>query len=161
MHRRHLVLVALIVGALALGACRSPRQRAWTKEQERQVAAALLAERPTPQIPIDAVFDDALRLIGVDLDRTSVRPGDSVTVTWYWESLAEAPGDWKLFVHFEGRGRREPFDHDPVAELLPISKLKPGQILKDVQVMSVPGDFPEGEARIWTGVFDPVALRER
>lgn len=161
MHRPTFVLVAIVLVGLALGGCRGPRQRAWTKEQERQVAAAMLSERPTPQIPVDAVFDDALRLIGVDLDRTSVRPGDSLTVTWYWESLAEAQGDWKPFVHFEGRGRREPFDHDPVGELLPVNKLKPGQIIKDVQVMSIPADFPEGEVRIWTGVFDPVALRER
>ena len=121
----------------------------------------MLKEAPKPQIPVDAVFDDKIRLIGVDLDRTEVRPGEAVTVTWYWESLAEAQGAWKLFVHLEGRSRREPFDHDPVAELVPIAKLQPGQIVKDVQVMRVPNDFPEGDAKIWTGIFDADALRER
>lgn len=154
-------VLALAIVAASSFACRGPRQRALTKEQERQVAAAVLSERPTPQIPIDAVFDDKLRLIGVDLERDTVRPGDSLTVTWYWESLAEAPGAWKLFVHFEGTGRREPFDHDPVGELMPISRLKPGQIIKDVQVMRISNEFPEGEARIWTGIFDVEALRER
>ena len=158
-HQAVSVVVALAL-ASSLG-CRSPRQRAWTKEQEGQVAAAMLKEAPKPQIPVDAVFDDKIRLIGVDLDRTEVRPGEAVTVTWYWESLAEAQGAWKLFVHLEGRSRREPFDHDPVAELVPIAKLQPGQIVKDVQVMRVPNDFPEGDAKIWTGIFDADALRER
>jgi len=146
---------------LSVAGCRGPRMRALTKEQERLVSESILTTAPTPQVPIDAVFDDKLRLIGVDLDKKEVRPGESLTVTWYWESLAEAPGDWKLFVHFEGKGRREPFDHDPLGELMPIKNLKPGQIIKDVQVMRVPGDFPEGEVRIWTGVFDVEALRER
>lgn len=153
-------LLGLLV-VVAVAGCRGPRMRALTKEQERLVGESILTTRPTPQVPIDAVFDDKLRLIGVDLDKKEVRPGESLTVTWYWESLAEAPGEWKLFVHFEGRGRREPFDHDPVGELMPISQLKPGQIIKDIQVMRVPADFPEGEVKIWTGVFDTEALRER
>jgi hypothetical protein len=155
------VSVTFVAMVLALGACRKPRERAWTKEQERTVVAAMLTEKPTPQIPIDAVFDDRLRLIGADLERTEVRPGDSVKVTWYWESLAEAPGAWKAFVHCEGPGKREVFDHDLVSELLPIEKLKPGQIIKDVQVLRIPADFPEGEARLWTGVFDAKAWTER
>lgn len=153
-------LLALALTTLATG-CRRPRERAWTKEQERQVQAAILSEAPKPQRPVGAVFDDKVRLIGVDLDRDEVRPGDRLTVTWYWESLAEAPGPWKAFVHFEGPNRREPFDHDPVGELLPIEKFKPGQIIKDVQSIKVPDNFPEGEARIWTGIFDHKAWSER
>ena len=154
------VVFGLLALMVATG-CRGPRQRALTKEQERIVSESVLTAQPTPQVPIGANFDDKLRLIGVDVDKAEVRPGDSVTVTWYWESLAKATGDWKLFVHFEGRGRREPFDHDPVGELMPISRLEPGQIIKDVQVLRVPADFPEGEVKIWTGVFDIGALRER
>ena len=161
--RAHLPTLALVLllAALLLGACRRPRERAWTKEQERTVQAAILAEAPTPQVSVGAVFDDKIRLIGVDLDRKEVRPGDRLTITWYWESLAEAPGPWKAFVHFEGPNRREPFDHDPVGELLPFEKFKPGQIIKDVQEIRVPDNFPEGEARIWTGIFDQKAWSER
>ncbi len=161
--RLQIFALTLVIGlvAVAFTGCRRPRERAWTKEQERTVNAAILTERPKPKMVVDAVFDDRVRLVGADIDKTEVRPGDSFTVTWYWESLAEAPGPWKAFVHFEGPGRREPFDHDPVGELLPIEKFKPGQFIKDVQVIKVPADFPEGEARFWTGIFDAKAWTER
>ncbi|HRE90643.1 MAG TPA: hypothetical protein PK095_16070, partial [Myxococcota bacterium] len=64
--------LVLLLAALVLGACRRPRERAWTKEQERTVQAAILAEAPTPQVPVGAVFDDKVRLLGVDLDRKEV-----------------------------------------------------------------------------------------
>lgn len=160
MHAR-LVMVVLVGLSLAASGCRGPRKRALTKEQERRVAAAMLSERPTPQVPIGALFDGKLRLIGLDVDDAEVRPGDTVTITWYWESVAEAPGAWKLFVHLEGPGRREPFDHDPVGELLPIKNLKPGQIIKDVQQIRVSSEFPTGVAKVWTGIFDAEALSNR
>src|SRR5436853_166607 len=34
-------------------------------------------------------------------------------------------------------------------------------LTKDVQLLRIPGDFPEGEAKLWTGIFDAEALRER
>jgi len=157
--QRLVVFVALL--ALALGACRGPRQRAYTKDQERKRAAALLTAAPQPQVPINAVFDNKLRLIGVDYDVAQVRPGDTFTITWYWECLAEAPGDWKVFVHFEGKGKRSGHDHGPVGELFPIADMKPGQIIKDVQQISVMADFPDGTATMWAGIFDEKAWSER
>ncbi|HRE90642.1 MAG TPA: hypothetical protein PK095_16065, partial [Myxococcota bacterium] len=44
---------------------------------------------------------------------------------------------------------------------LPFEKFRPGQIVKDVQEIRVPENFPEGEARIWTGIFDQKAWSER
>src|SRR5688572_8318048 len=121
------VLVLALAATLALAGCRKPRQRAFTKDQERTISAALLTTAPTPQFPINAIFDGKVRLIGVDLDKREVRPGDAFTVTWYWECLAEAGGDWKIFVHLEGPGKRSTHDHGPVGELLPIGAWKAGQ----------------------------------
>ena len=160
-YRLAVLLVLALSTAVALSACRKPRQRAFTKDQERTISAALLTTPPTPQIPVNAIFDGKVRLIGVDLDKRDVRPGDAFTVTWYWESLAEVEGDWKIFVHFEGPGKRSTHDHGPVGELLPMSSWKPGQIIKDVQVISVMSDFPEGQANLFAGIFDEKAWLER
>ncbi|MFO0751346.1 MAG: carbohydrate-binding family 9-like protein, partial [Myxococcota bacterium] len=156
-----LALVAVLALAAGLAGCRKPRQRAFTKDQERQISAALLPSAPTPQVPINAVFDGKVRLIGVDIEKPEVRPGDTLTITWYWESLAEAPGDWKIFVHLEGPGKRSTHDHGPVGELLPIPAWKPGQIIKDVQTISIMSDFPDCVATLWVGIFDEKAWTER
>ncbi len=154
--------VAFVLLSLVLGftACRRPRERAFTKEQERQIQGALLASPPSPKFPIGAVMDQKVRIIGVDLDKNEVRPGDAVRVTWYWESLADAGPGWKVFVHMEG-GPRQAFDHNPVGELYAIERWKPGQIITYTQTINIPGDYPEGEAKLWAGVFDEKAWTER
>ena len=161
---RRRVTTALILAlalALALVACRKPRERVNTKQQQRQVETALLDAAPTPMIPVGATLDGKIRLIGVDLDKREVRPGQTFTLTWYWECLEEAPGGWQVFVHFEGPGQRTTHDHHPVGELHPIGRWKKGQIIKDVQKIPVADAFPEGTARIFAGVFDEEAWRER
>lgn len=162
---RHAPLLALtLTAALALatvGGCRKPRERANTKEQQRQIDDALLSAQPTPMIPVNALLDGKVRLIGIDLDKREVQPGQQLKVTWYWESLAEAPGGWKIFVHFEGAGRRTTHDHDAVGELFPIARWKPGQIIKDEQTIAVPADFPVGRATLFVGIFEEEAWRER
>ncbi|MCA9513319.1 MAG: hypothetical protein KC635_00095, partial [Myxococcales bacterium] len=162
--RRAPVLALTLAAALSLasvGGCRKPRERANTKEQQRQIDEALLSAPPSPMIPVNAVLDGKVRLIGVDLDKREVQPGQELKVTWYWESLEEAPGGWKIFVHFEGAGRRTTHDHDAVGELFPISRWKPGQIVKDEQKIAIPADFPVGRATLFVGIFEEEAWRER
>ncbi len=160
---RHRPLLLLLALGFAVGStgCRKPRKRAHTKQQLRQIEASTLDEAPTPQIPIDAVLDDKIRLIGVDLDKTEVKPGQTFEVTWYWESLKAAPGGWKVFVHLEAPGKRSTHDHHPVGELYPIAKWREGEIIKDVQRIQVPGDFPKGTATVYAGIFEEEAWRER
>jgi len=154
-------IILLLALAVALGGCRKPRERALTKDQQRQIEEAILAEAPTPQIPIGATFDDRVRLIGVDVDRPQIAPGQSLKVTWYWESLAAAPGGWKVFVHFEGSGRRNIHDHHPIGELYPIARWEPGQIIRYELTIPVPNDYPVGTAHLYAGVFEEEAWRER
>jgi len=152
--------LALALG-LALGACRKPRQRANTKEQQRQIEASVLDEAPTPQHPIGAVLDGKLELIGVDVDKTEARAGQSFKITWYWRCIEPAPGGWKVFVHFEGPGFRTTHDHHPVGELYPIAQWKKGEIIKDEQTIPIADKFPDGTAHVYAGVFDDEAWRER
>lgn len=161
--RRGLALAGVVALGLSLAAsgCRKPRERANTKAQQRVIDEAILADRPTPTVPVGAVLDHKLRLIGVDIDKTQVRPGEGFKVTWYWEAIEAAPEGWKVFVHFEGPGHRTIHDHHPVGELYPISKWEKGQIVKDEQTIMVADNFPNGTARLYVGVFDDDAWRER
>jgi len=86
-----------------------------------------------------------------------VKPGQSITVTYYIEMLAEHPDNNKIFVHFQGRKNDRKawinLDHHPVGGLLPLRQLKKGQIVKDVQVIELHSDFPGGVAKIYWGLW--------
>jgi len=160
--RRALAALTLAIAlGLALGGCRKPRQRANTKAQQRQIEAAVLDAEPKPQHPVGAILDGKIELIGVDLDKSEARQGQTIKVTWYWRCIEPAEGGWKVFVHFEGPGFRSGHDHHPVGELYPIAQWKKGEIIKSEQTIPVADKFPNGTAHIYAGVFDDEAWRER
>lgn len=146
-----------LAGLLALAGCQEYAEPTLTPAQKKKVEAHLLAEAPTPQHPVGAVIEDQVRLIGYDIDKTTAKPGDKVTVTYYIEGLAEKPDDNMLFVHFQGR-KNDPkawmnLDHHPIEGLHPLRKLTKGQIAKDVQTFKIREDFPAGPAKVYWGLW--------
>jgi hypothetical protein len=152
-----------IGAALVAMACNEPRQQVLSKEQSDQVLQALLSAPPAPTTPIGAVFDQKVKLLGVDLPKAPVKVGETFDVTWYWEVLdTPPPGEWKIFVHVEvPPAKRTTHDHHAVRELYPMAKWQKGQIIKDEQKIAVGKDFPNGAARLHVGVFDEKAWKER
>jgi hypothetical protein len=149
--RYWLIALALLAG------CSEYAEPTLTPAQQKKVAANLLQAAPTPQYPVGAVIEDQIRLIGYDLDKTTVKVGETLTITWYLEALTEPMGDNKLFVHFQGRkndrGAWMNLDHNPVEGLLPLRNLKKGQIVKDVQTLTLKPGFPGGTAHFYWGLW--------
>ncbi|MEZ4265086.1 MAG: carbohydrate-binding family 9-like protein [Myxococcota bacterium] len=161
MTARALVLASVLAALVLVPACKKPRKTVLSKDQREEIGTALLTEAPTPQIPVNAVLDGKVRLIGVDLSSPSVKVGGSFDVTWYWEALEDLGGSWKIFVHFEAPGKRGVFDHQAVGELYPLARWKKGEIIKDVQKITVGSDFPTATAKLFVGIFDEAAWSER
>lgn len=150
------------IAIAVLGGCRKPAKLVLTKDQRARIQENILQEAPTPKVPLNANFGDNIRLIGVDLSADRVKPGETMSVTYYWECLRETPGDWKVFVHLElPGGRRMILDHHPVGELYPIANWKRGEIIKDTQRFAVPADVTPGAAVIWAGLFNETIYREQ
>jgi arylsulfatase A-like enzyme len=122
-------------------------------EAFEQAAAALLNTTPTPSVPIEAIFGNKVKLLGLDLPTKDIRRGETMEITWYFRSLAQVRGRWKIFVHFEGPGRRFMGDHDPVEGALPLSAWQPGQIIADKQSVTVPLTTRPGEYAIYMGIY--------
>ena len=122
---RRLLLLALIVSFALPVACKKPRKQVLSRDQNDQVQKAISTTAPTPQHAVGVDFDGKVRLVGYDLSAKAVKAGEAFEVTWYWESLTDLQGDWKVFVHFESPGKkRTVHDHHPVAELYPMKKWK-------------------------------------
>jgi hypothetical protein len=156
------LIAAAAIGLFASAGCNKPRKLVLNQKQQQQVRDAVLTEAPTPKKAIGAILDGKIRLVGVDVDSLDVKAGEVFTVAWYWKSEAPTPGSWKIFVHFESPGkRRTTHDHHAVGELYPISNWKPGEIIRDVQQITVPKDFPNGRVKLHVGVFDEDAWTQR
>ncbi len=150
--------LALALAALCSIACAEHADLSLTPAQKKKVEAAVVtAAEAKPQKTTDAVIEDQVRLIGYDLDRTEVAAGETVTITYYLEALAEPMGDNMIFVHLEGnRSDKRAWmnlDHHPVEGLMPLRQLKKGQVVKDTQRIVIKPDFPGGEAKIYWGLW--------
>jgi hypothetical protein len=141
---------------LTLPGCAEHATPTLTPAQKKKAAAAIVTEAK-PAVSVGAVIEDQVRLIGYDIDKTTVAPGQSFTVTYYLEALAQPMGDNSIFVHFQGKKNDRKawmnLDHHPVEGLLPLRQLEKGQIVKDVQRVTVPADFTAGEAKLYWGLW--------
>jgi hypothetical protein len=146
----------MTMAALLAGGCSEYDEPTLTPGQKKKVQAHLITEAK-PQHLIGAIIEDQAELIGYDIDKTEVAPGETVRITYYIKALAERMDDNKIFVHLQGRkGDRAAWmnlDHHPVDDLHPLRKLKKGQIVKDVQTVIVKPDFTPGRAAIYWGLW--------
>jgi 4-amino-4-deoxy-L-arabinose transferase-like glycosyltransferase len=102
-------------------------------------------------------FDDALRLLGYDLQTETTKPGGRVMVTLYWEALAPTEEDHTVFVHLLDEhelvvAQRDTF---PGLGLLSTTWLDPGRRWADRYVIPVPATaYAPNQAEIEVGLFN-------
>lgn len=153
---RHALVFSLTLSAGTLcAACQSNEpQVVLTQEQWSQVREHILEEAPEPEHAIGATYNDAIELIGLDIDG-ELKAGQEVTFTWYWRALKDVKRDWQIFVHFDSQAHplRQNLDHYPVDELYRTSLWKEGQIIRDSQTFVLREDFPTGDALPYVGLF--------
>ncbi|MEZ4461288.1 MAG: carbohydrate-binding family 9-like protein [bacterium] len=148
--------VLAIICGLGLSACQDVEQPTvvLTKEQWTQVQKHLLKSEPQPKYRIGATFDGKLELIGFDVTEPLVA-GKPATFTWYWRALTDVSENWKVFVHFDSAAKpfRQNLDHVPVNDLYPTSRWKKGDIIEDVQTVTLRNDWPNGDATPYIGLY--------
>ncbi len=84
--------------------------------------------------PADVYFADDIRLVGHDLERNRVRPGEEVAITLCWEAIGPLAEDYAFFVHFLGPqesivGARDTY---PGLGRFPTSQWTPGDAFCDI-----------------------------
>jgi 4-amino-4-deoxy-L-arabinose transferase-like glycosyltransferase len=107
--------------------------------------------------PSGVTHGGVLRLLGYDLPRESVRPGETVPVTVYWQLTAPSDRDLAVFVHLLGRGG-EPVGQSnsyPGLGAYPLSLLQPGDVVRDTyQVPVVVTATAPSLLQVDVGLFD-------
>jgi 4-amino-4-deoxy-L-arabinose transferase-like glycosyltransferase len=100
--------------------------------------------------------------------------GDRLVLRRYWQPERATAGDWfyavleweaqqplnvdyKVFIHVVGADGRPVFQNDrlPLNALLPMTRWRPGEVLRDAHAMVAPAGLPTGIYPVVTGVYDP------
>lgn len=152
MSRRLLLVLAVLVSA-CIERPQPPGSKARNVDRS-ELTDVILQRAPTPQVPVGAVFDDAVELVGYDLEPAKPKAGDQVTVTFWWKARDEVYDDWQIFVHLEDATDTNPrrlADHYPADGRYRTAAWRAGDIIKDQWSFRMPR-LP-GRIQLWTGLF--------
>ena len=107
--------------------------------------------------PVSFNFGDKMRLIGYNLDRRVVAPGETLHLTLYWECLAKMDEDYSVFTHVLGEQDTiwAQMDSVPRRGAAPTSGWTVGQIIEDSYDLTVRQDTPPAVYDIEIGVYLP------
>jgi hypothetical protein len=105
-------------------------------------------------------LSEEVLLIGYDQEPQHPRPGQELRVTLYWQTQGELEGVCSSFVHLvdeEGRGVAGS-DQQPGGVFYPTDLWRPGEILRDEHVFTVPPETPPGRYRLLVGMYSYPSL---
>jgi len=112
-----------------------------------------------PLAPLVARFGDwaALEQASASLD------GDTVVIHLVWRALAEAPGDYTVFVHVVGDSPQPLVQSDgyPIAGLLPPRSWPPGSVVYDERHLPLPATARGRPLHVLVGLYDRAAPATR
>lgn len=115
--------------------------------------------KTTPEQRVDVHIGDWGSLQGFTLTPKSatVRPGDVITLTLYYQANASAPVDYTRFIHVHSPalGMATQQDAPPLDGSNPTSSWVAGEQIAETVVLPIPPDVQPGDYTIWFGMYDP------
>ena len=112
----------------------------------------------TPAHLLSAELGGKVRLLGYDIDKTTVNPGQTVNLTLYWQAITPTEESYTVFTHLlDGNnkvwGQK---DNPPYFGTYPVWVWRAGEIVKDPYAIPVSEDAPPGEYIIEIGMYEPL-----
>ncbi|KIX15222.1 phospholipid carrier-dependent glycosyltransferase [Dethiosulfatarculus sandiegensis] len=108
-----------------------------------------------PSLKLEARFAAGLELLGYDLPKAEVKPGQKLDVNYYWRCWSKPPMNYFIFVHLRGMDRTVTFDHllDHGRQFM--TELEPGQVIREDYQIRLPENLAPGEYKLVVGIWDP------
>jgi len=97
-----------------------------------------------------------LRLLGFDLARSTLHPGEALSLTLYWQATAPVTSTAKVFIHlYDAQGRLGPqTDGWAVFGTRPPYTWAVGEVIADRRRVTLPPDLPPGRYSLEVGLYD-------
>jgi hypothetical protein len=121
-----------------------------------------LGEPPRRPTAYAAQFEDEISLLGYHLDKSVLRPGDTLDLRLYWLTSKTPPIDYKVFVHLsrpDDSGTVVQVDEPPLLGQGFTTHWDPGELVIDEHQLPIDGSIPPGIYRVLIGLYRPDTVR--
>ncbi|MGQ9683714.1 MAG: glycosyltransferase family 39 protein [Anaerolineae bacterium] len=110
--------------------------------------------------PVQQRFADHIILQGYNLDRQTVRPGETIHLTLFWRAEGIPEADYTVFTHLLGAGDAMLGQEDAPSWSgeAPTSTWTAGRTFCDTYALTVRDDAPAGDARLVVGLYNPATM---
>jgi hypothetical protein len=117
---------------------------------ERQFA------RPQPKFVQEANFGNSVRLLGYDLDTTTVKPGATFHLALYWQPIARMSKSYTVFVHLLDANSKiwAQRDSAPKGGARPTTGWVTQEFIADSYELTVDAGAPAGDYVLEVGMYD-------
>ncbi len=111
--------------------------------------------KPSMSAAQNANFNNSLALVGYDLP-SSVRPGDTLKLTLYWQARAKMDKPYTVFVHLLDKENKvvAQRDSEPVAGARPTTGWVANEYIADTYELKVDPDTAPGKYQVEIGWYD-------
>ena len=105
--------------------------------------------------PLNTVIGQRFRLLGYEYSPQEVLPGETVTLTLFWEALESQLGDYTVFTHLfdsdnQLRGQQ---DNPPQNGMYPTHFWDQGERVQDQYEITIDPDAPPGDSHFAVGMY--------
>jgi hypothetical protein len=116
---------------------------------------------PEPAYAAAAQLGAAVALLGYDLDKTTVEPGDTLRLTLYWQAQQQLGQGYTVFAHLLDEAGRTWGQRDgiPCGGDCPTTSWLPGEFITDEYAIEVAAEVPAGSYHLAVGMYDPATMR--
>ena len=106
--------------------------------------------------PLDANIGDTAQVLGYRLSATTVRPGETLEVTVYWQPLSQTDVPYTVFLHLVDADLRPIAQRDTYPGLgnYATTVWDVGRPFVDIYRLAVPADAPAGPHALVFGLYD-------
>src|SRR5688572_5216091 len=149
-----LALVAILaIGCVEQGPGPQPKKIDPTYVQDHLVSAA-----PAGITKFDVAVGEGIAIyLGNKLDRTTIAPGQAITITHYWKVLRSPGPQWKVFTLVRGPAGTADFMNLPSTDMQIAhgpGTWEPGEIIEDIQTIHLRPDWRSKEATVLVGLIE-------
>jgi len=107
-----------------------------------------------PPYLIDTQMGSQCRLVGWDVDSTTISPSEPVIVALYWRALQQTEADYHVFVHIGTDDPVAQADGVPCCEEHPTYRWQMDEQVVDRHLLMVRESADPGVYPIWVGMYD-------
>lgn len=122
--------------------------------EERSPVEIVVTENRVETSPALPLNFGKIRLEGLEVTCTTCKRGEPFVLLLYWTTAEIVSKDYTVFVHLLNEKAEMVHGQDSPPGRAPTSAWKPGRLVADAHLLTVPLDVPNGQYHIEIGLYD-------